>query len=139
VPHFILESQRQEERRRAQDIAGDQQPPPLDEARRGTPIGLTREQLGGASITRAGQGIPVTAWVPWTGTGAYHEVRAWAGEWTHNAVRIRWQDLDGRFDLWVRADDVRRRTERRFVGLPATMRSDTRAFPDGHPHRPGPE
>jgi hypothetical protein len=74
---------------------------------RGMPIGLSPAQLGDAPVTRARQSIPVLAWVPFTG-GAYHRVRAYAGEWMHQAVHLRFRDQAGSWDLWVHAIDVER-------------------------------
>lgn len=101
-------------------IAG---PPIMDEGDRGVPIGLTRGQVGDP-IVSAPEGIAVLAWVPFTG-GAYHRVEAWAGQWTRHAVRIRFYDHAGAWDLWIHACDVQRRSIHRIAGPPATMRPDT--------------
>jgi len=126
--------------RQREPATGDQrrEPPADDEPIRGLPFGLSEAQLGGAAVTRARQAIPVVAWVPYTG-GRYHQVRAWAGEWTNRAVHLRWRDNTGAWDLWVHATDVQRSSTGRITGPPATMRRDTLAYPNGNPRRPGPE
>jgi hypothetical protein len=103
--------------------------PPADiEPDRGEPIGLGREQLAGAEIVRAPRGLPVLAWVPYTG-GAHVRIRAYAGEWTrgdHPAVYLRWRDHAGAWDVWVWAAAVSRLPTRGALdGLPAMMRPET--------------
>jgi hypothetical protein len=72
-------------------------------------VGLTAAQLGTAPIRRAARGIPVLAWVPWT-DGSYHQVEAFAGEWTAAAVHLRWCEGAGiRRDVWVWLAGVTRR------------------------------
>jgi hypothetical protein len=130
---------RQQRRRPA--VSGDvgREPPVEDEQDRGAPIGLSKAQLGGAPVTRARQSIPVLAWVPFTG-GAYHRVPAHAGEWTHRAVHLRFRDQLGAWDIWVPAEAVQRSPTGRIIGLPATMRPETLAYPGNrNPRRPGPE
>lgn len=85
-------------------------------------------------MVRAGQGIPVLAWVPYTG-GHHHQVRAWAGEWTRNAVHLRWFDADGAWDVWTWLIAVQRAPRGRIVGLPATMRPETIAYRGPQHHR----
>ena len=106
---------------------------------RGTPIGLSRAQLGGQRVTRARQAIPVVAWLPFTG-GAYHRVRAWAGEWTSGAVHLRFRDSAGAWDLWVHAVDVQRTTPKQSSSPPPTRRPDAPTYPSNrNPRRPTPE
>lgn len=74
------------------------------------PISLTPEQLGAAPVTQADRAITVLAWLPWT-DGHYHQVAAFAGAWTPQAVRLRWLG-EGHvtWDVWTWASAVRRAT-----------------------------
>jgi hypothetical protein len=123
--------------REAAEGAEKREPPNGGQPDRGRPIGLAEGQLGGAAVTRARQSIPVLAWVPYTG-GSYHQIRAWAGEWTRKAVHLRWRDDAGAWDLWVHADDVQRASTRPPGGALTTMRPDSRVNPRGIKRRPGP-
>jgi hypothetical protein len=70
---------------------------------------LTAEQLGPEPVHRYAPAVAVLAWVPWT-DGRYRAIEAFAGQWTSNAVHLRWRDGAGCVeDVWVWVAGVRRR------------------------------